>query len=81
MDKAKDPEREEYYYKMVFDDFSKDGFIEGLEVKTSLIELGVDNEQIDKRFALFVAKPGRNLASLERVNFVEWLELATVQIG
>lgn len=75
-------------YKMVFDDYAtgeKNGqaAIEGPSVKASLLMLGVEEEQIEKRFARFVASEGndRTLADLDLMTFREWLELARVHVG
>lgn len=77
---------EKQMYRSVFDDFalgSKHGApaVEGASVKASLLMLGVDEEQIEKRFAKFIgASTERDLTSVTNVSFDEWLELASVYV-
>ena len=85
-----DPEvaqKEGKYYRMVFEDYVLGGAekhgrpaVEGRNIKASLLMLGIEEAQIEKRFARFVSQNGRDLASLESVDFEEWLELATIEV-
>jgi len=80
-----DVAKEEKYYEQVFEDFAEtdaDGkrVITGKSVKASLLMLGIDDDQISLRFARFISRGDRTLASIESVLFKEWLELATVYV-
>ena len=74
------------YYRMVFDDYvlgsEKYGrpAVEGRNIKASLLMLGIEEDQIEKRFARFISQNGRDLASLDSVDFEEWMELASVDV-
>jgi hypothetical protein len=72
---------ETQYYKMVFEDFAgEDNRIEGMtSVQSSLMLLGIDEEEVQKRFAAFCAG-SKDLVALESVDFYSWLQLAKNEI-
>ena len=64
------------YFRMVFDDYAQNGVIEGLvAVKSSLLLLGIEEAQLERRLAAFTSGQ-ETLAAFEALSFDSWLVLA-----